>query len=144
MNSLSTRILKVEYAEVKVVIICKIKPPIHRAVALSSIILKDLTAWYWKFQYGSSNVEVSISNSVAGKRANFNISKLFHIIWNSVFGLYKEGKIFFRVERSILIMVEKKRICGRFHFFMLDDQNFAYRGNRKFAKVCGFEVSVNR
>ena len=27
-------------------------------------------------------------------------------------------------------MAEKKRICGRFHFFMLDGQKFAYRGNR--------------
>ena len=28
-------------------------------------------------------------------------------------------------------MVEKKkRICGRFHFFMLEGQNFAYKGNQ--------------
>ena len=27
-------------------------------------------------------------------------------------------------------MAEKKRICGRLHFFMLEGQKFAYRGNR--------------
>ena len=30
----------------------------------------------------------------------------------------------------IKILVEKKRICGRLHFFTLEGQNFAYRSNR--------------
>ena len=30
----------------------------------------------------------------------------------------------------VSIMAEKKRICGRLHFFMLEGQKFAYRGNR--------------
>ena len=49
---------------------------------------------------------------------------------------------------SDYIMVEKKRICGGFHFFMLECQNFAYKGDRPWkrlvAKSFGFEVSLNR
>ena len=91
MNNLSISVLNVEYAEVKVVTICKISRPIQ-------------------IEVGSRSCHFENSNSKAGKRANLNISKLLHIIWN---GLYKEGKKFIRVERSFFIMGATKKICDK-------------------------------
>ena len=67
MNNRSIRTLKVEYAEVKVVIICKIKPLIHRNVALTRQNTTGRSLSFW--------IIWSYWNIIAGKRVNLIISK---------------------------------------------------------------------
>ena len=67
MNNRSIRILKVEYAEVNVVIICKIKPLIHKNVAFTR---RNTTGKSLMF-----SIVWSYSNISAGKRVNLIICK---------------------------------------------------------------------